>query len=49
MSAPIRVPGDGAGARIRGCYVMRDNSGNWLVLVERNDVSPEEMNGAQLG
>jgi hypothetical protein len=27
---------------------MRDNSGNWLVLVERNDVSAEEMSGTIL-
>jgi catechol 2,3-dioxygenase-like lactoylglutathione lyase family enzyme len=28
--------------------LMRDNSGNWLVLVERNDVSAEEMSGTIL-
>jgi len=28
--------------------LMRDNSGNWLVLVERNDVSPDAMDGASL-
>ncbi|GAB3915518.1 hypothetical protein GCM10011575_38740 [Microlunatus endophyticus] len=28
--------------------LMRDNSGNWLVLVERNDVSPDQMNGAAI-
>jgi catechol 2,3-dioxygenase-like lactoylglutathione lyase family enzyme len=28
--------------------LMRDNSGNWLVLVERNEVSPEQLNGARI-
>jgi len=29
--------------------LCRDNSGNWLVLVERNEVPPEQMAGASLG
>lgn len=28
--------------------LCRDNSGNWLVLVERNDVAPDQMDGAAL-